>query len=348
MTPTRQPRANISPLVWLVFCVSALLTGCGQSSTKPTEVVVYTALDRQMSEPILVRFEKETGVKVRPVYDAEAVKTVGLVNRLLAERNRPVADVFWNNEPMRSIDLAQQGLAEPYKSPQAEGIPSAFKDPDGLWTGFAARARVIIVNTRLIPDTAGQPTRVEDLIDPKWKGRACFAKPLFGTTATQAAAMWARDAKAAEAFWTAAKANAAMLAGNAMVRDAVANGEYAWGLTDTDDAVEALMDGKPVRIVYPKGGPEGSGALLIPNSLMLVKGGPNPEGGKKLIDYLLSAPIEEALAKGRGAQVPLRPGLPWPSALPLLEPDAILNPDWKAVHRGLAPSREFLATMVGS
>ena len=69
---------------------------------KAEQVVVYTSLDQIFSEPVLREFEKETGIKVRAVYDVEATKTTGLVNRLIAEKNNPQADVFWNSEVGRS------------------------------------------------------------------------------------------------------------------------------------------------------------------------------------------------------------------------------------------------------
>jgi hypothetical protein len=45
------------------------------------EVVVYTALDRQFSEPILSEFTAKTGIEARAVYDTESTKTVGLAIR---------------------------------------------------------------------------------------------------------------------------------------------------------------------------------------------------------------------------------------------------------------------------
>ena len=42
-----------------------------------------------------------------------------------------------------------------------------------------------------------------------------------------------------------------------------------------------------------------------PNTLSLVKGAPNPENGRKLIEYLLSPAVETALANGPSAQIPL-------------------------------------------
>jgi iron(III) transport system substrate-binding protein len=137
---------------FLLITCAAALAGCSGDEAKPAgkatpkrtrrEVIVYTALDRQFSEPILKEFEERTGIEVRPVFDAEAVKTVGLVNRIIAERARPQCDVFWNNEVLRSIQLNREGVVEAYVSPSAADIPDKFKDPTGAWTGFAARARV--------------------------------------------------------------------------------------------------------------------------------------------------------------------------------------------------------------
>src|SRR5215469_11675352 len=109
-------------------------------------VVVYVSHDQVFSEPILRDFEKDTGVKVRAIYDTEETRSAGAMNRLIAEKNNPQADVYWANEPIRAGVLRQRGIAAPYVSPSAQGIPASFKDPNGNWTGFAARARVFIVN----------------------------------------------------------------------------------------------------------------------------------------------------------------------------------------------------------
>ncbi|MDX1973773.1 MAG: extracellular solute-binding protein, partial [Candidatus Sumerlaeia bacterium] len=236
----------------LLLLIAVFAFGCGQTASDAPKVVVYTALDREFSEPILKDFEAQTGIAVEAVYDTEAVKTVGLVNRLIAECDRPTADIFWNNEILRSLQLKRMGLTTPYSVENAEGIPAELKDPEGHWVGFASRARVILVNTDLLPNEADHPTRVEDLLDPKWKGKAGFAKPLFGTTSTHAAVLWAeRGGPATTAFFTQALENAEMYPGNAQVRDAVDAGEIVWCLTDTDDAYGALVDGKPVRMIYP-------------------------------------------------------------------------------------------------
>ncbi len=125
--------------------IAALVWRFLPGAQTPT-VVAYVSHDQVFSEPILKDFEKETGIKVRAVYDTEEAKSTGAMNRLIAEKNNPQADVYWANEPIRAEVLRQRGIAAPYVSPNAAGIPAAYKDPNGYWTGFAARARVLIVN----------------------------------------------------------------------------------------------------------------------------------------------------------------------------------------------------------
>lgn len=295
----------------LIVTLLAFLSGCErqalqQTEPAPDEVVVYTALDRQFSEPILADFTAQTGIKVRPVYDTESTKTVGLVNRIRAEADRPRCDVFWNNEILNTLRLKNEGLLQPCQPAQAENYPTRYRDAGGYWHGFAARARVIIVNTDLVrPDE--MPTSVNDLAAPKWKSRAGIAKPLFGTTASHVACLFALlgQEKARELLHSFKQNDVQIVAGNKTCAEMVAAGRLAFGLTDTDDAIIEVEAGKPVAIVFPDGSDDQMGTLLLPNTLALIRNCPHPEAGKRLIDYLLSPEIEARLAKGPSAQIPL-------------------------------------------
>ncbi len=297
-------------LAVLALLAGLLAAGCGRS--RAGEVVVYTSEDQVFSEPILKEFEKQSGVAVRAVYDTEETKSAGVALRLLAERDRPQADVFWANEPLRPVMLERQGVLAPYESPNARGIPARYRDSAGHWTGFAARARVILYNTRQVgPEEA--PTSVRDLIDPRWKGRAGLANPLFGTATTQVAALFTLwGDQATKKFLDAVKANAVkIVASNGEARDLVAAGELAWAVVDTDDANVAIRQRKPVVVVYPD--QHGMGTLVMPNAVALVKNAPHPEPGKRLVDYLLSRGVEERLAASEAAQMPLHSGVPVPA-----------------------------------
>ena len=280
------------------------LSGCLGSS--PDEVVVYSALDKEFSEPILQKLEEESGIKPLPKYDQESNKTVGLANEIIQQARRQRCDIFWNNEILHTLRLEKKGLLEVYRSPLADQYPAQFVSSNNTWHGFAARARVLIVNTEMLPEVSDRPTSVLDLADPKWKGNCGIAKPLFGTTATHAAVLFAEwGEQRATKFLTDVAGNAVVEGGNKQVAINVARGRYAFGITDTDDAIIELEQGKPVAIVFPDQGEQEMGAMLIPNTLCIIKGGPNTERAKQLVDLLLDKDVEEALAAGSSAQVPL-------------------------------------------
>src|ERR1700689_3544077 len=149
----------------LLACAALLWAGCGKSG--PPTVVVCTSQDEVFAEPIFREFETQTGIQVRPVYDSEAVKTVGLVNRLLAETNNPQCDVFWNNEEFRTRQLLAHGV---------------FRDTNA-WAELGYRSRRMVINTNLLP-LAKAPKNFSDVTNAIWRGKVALAYPLFGTTST--------------------------------------------------------------------------------------------------------------------------------------------------------------------
>jgi iron(III) transport system substrate-binding protein len=292
-----------------VLATILLVAGCTPNNeTASRKIVVYTALDREFSEPVLNTFAKESGIQVFAKYDAESTKTVGLTSAIIAEAKQPRCDVFWNNEILNTLRLEKAGLLEAYRSPAAEAFDAQWKSPEGTWHGFAARARVLLVNKNLAP-ASEKPQSIEDLAGEKWRGKTGIAKPLFGTTATHAACLFAHwgDDKTKD-FFRRLKANEVqILGGNKRVAEAVAAGRLAFGLTDTDDAMIEVEKGMPVEIVFPDSQPDELGTLFIPNTVAIIKGSPHPEAARKLVDYLLSPMVEKTLAECPSAQIPLNP-----------------------------------------
>lgn len=267
----------------------------------------YTSVDQVFSEPVFQYCESINVPSVRGLFDTEEMKSTGVLNRLLAEAKHPRADVFWSGDPVRVFTLLNKGLVEPYLSDNAQGLPSQFKDAKGLWTGFAARARVLLVNTDIVPVNA-LPESVEDLIAPQWKKKTAIANPLFGTTTMHFAALFAHyGQQRGEEFLQQLLENQTIVASsNGEVKRLVVSGEVAWGLTDTDDAQQAVASGAPVRVVYPD--QKGMGTVVMPSVVVLVKNAPHPAAGKRLIDCLLSGEVEKRMAEN-GAHMPLRTGV---------------------------------------
>ena len=217
-------------LLLIAITAAFLVSSVGCIPKNEAEVVVYAALDREFSEPILDSFTEQTGVQVLAKYDVESDKTVGLVNAIIAESARPRCDVFWNNEILHTLRLQKQGLLDVYHSPNATPIPAPFRDGDGHWTGFAARARVLIVNEELIGDKI-RPTSVFDLAAEEWKDQCAMAKPLAGTTYTHAACLFEMlGEEPAKELLSGIKQNARIVASNKQVAKSVARGQVAFGI----------------------------------------------------------------------------------------------------------------------
>jgi iron(III) transport system substrate-binding protein len=300
-------------LGWLVL-LTLLCAGCGS----PHRVVLYCAQDREFAEQALADFTRSSGWEVAPKFDTEADKSVSLYLEIVSERNRPRCDVFWNNEILSTIRLERQGLLEPYATPSAEPYPPSARARDHSWHAFAARARVLLVNRDLLRE-ADWPRSLLDLTEPRFAGRVVMAKPQFGTSATQAACLFeVLGPDKGREYYLGLKNNGVQIApGNKQVAEWVGRGRSpdgrpaAVGITDTDDAIAEVKAGRPVALLFPDR--EGStayprmGTLFIPNTVALLKGAPHADGGRKLIDFLLSPEVEAALAESASHQIPINP-----------------------------------------
>jgi len=282
-------------LLNLIFA-AVILAGCTNDEAT-NEVIVYTSVDQHYSEPLFEQFQADTGIRVRAVHDVEANKTTGLVNRIISERARPKADIFWNGEFSQTMLLGKQGLLEAYRSPQSGR--ALWNDPLNRWAAFGGRVRVLIINPEAMGDRP-MPDSIFDLGDDRWPAdKVGLALPLFGTTATHAAGLWSHlgpDA-AIDYFMRLKYRGVQFLDGNSVVRDRVASGDLWFGLTDSDDACGAAAMGKPITIRYPDQQQDGMGTMVIPNSVALIAGGPNAGNARKFIDYLLGKKSEELLSR---------------------------------------------------
>lgn len=289
-----------------LICLSIGLTfsaGCSDERTAngdgdaPT-VVLYTAIDRPYAEQIVADFERETGIKVQLKTDAEATKTTGLATALVAERDNPQADVWWNNEIFHTVNVAGEGVLEPYEPATASEIAEEWRHPGNLYTPVALRARVLVVNADpLNAQLLADVDDLQDLADPKLKGKVAMATPRFGTTGGHVASLYQiwGDAEA-DAFFLKLRGNEiSLLGGNATVVDYVASGQMLAGLTDNDDVAHAQAQNKPVRMIVPNQDDGELGTLLIPTTVAVIKGAPNPDNARKLADYLTRREVEQKL-----------------------------------------------------
>lgn len=299
VSPAPAPRRGWSP-GWLYAFIGVGFLGLLLSTRSSKGVVLYCAQDQVFAEPLLAEFTAKTGIRVKPVFDSEAVKTVGLANRLLAERGHPVCDVYWGNEEFRARQLAAAGIFVPTNG----------------WAAFGHRSRCLVVRTNASgkPDEALVPPRtLVELTNAACRGRVSMAFPLFGTTATHLLALRQHWGESNWLAWCRAFAsNKPFLEeGNSQVVRRVARGEAWVGLTDSDDIDAGQREGLPVAALPPF-----AETLLIPNTVALVAkpGGASPEA-LRLFAFLQSPAVTSALQQAGALETQLTP-------------EAGLHPDW--------------------
>ncbi len=272
---------------------------------------------------------------MQPVFDSEAGKTTGLVRRLLAERDAPRCDVWWSGEIFGTIELARADALAAYVSPAAADLPSGWSDRDGRWTGVAARARVLAFDTRRAK-AEDMPRTWRELGEPRWASQLALANPQFGTTRGHVAAMFARygELETRRMLQAFRDAGAQLADGNGHAVRLVAAGSAAIAMTDTDDVWVAQSRGQPIDLVYPALD-AGQPPVWIPCTVAVLRGARNSSNARRLVDFLVSAACEEALARSTSRNVPLRPtirdtiGYTGPTPQPL---------DWEAAADALQPS----------
>ncbi|MBL8763502.1 MAG: substrate-binding domain-containing protein [Phycisphaerae bacterium] len=305
---------------------SAALPACAPSVSHatPDDIVLYSSVDGEIIRPLLDAWHARpgNGERVRLLGDTEATKTTGLMRRVLDERPAPRADVWWSNELLATVRLAREGALQSFTCAGAErdaewaggGWPGAFRARDATWYAFACRARAIVSSSSRLRETE-RPRVLGDLAAPRLRGRVGLARPAFGTTRAQMALLLSVHGEGPFTRWleSLARNGTRLYDGNSAVVRAVSRGELDAALTDTDDALAGIRNGWKVALGVPRhelpGSPARAGELLIPNSVGLVRGGPNPAGGRAFLAFVLSGEVERRLAADASAHRPIRPSL---------------------------------------
>ena len=287
--------------------VPLFICGCEKSD----EVVLYTSIDEPVARPIVQEFEHQTGIRVRLVTDSEATKTVGLAERLRAEKPNPQADVWWGNEPFNTINLADEGVLAAYDSPAAKDVPARFKDAAHRWASVGLRARVLAVYEQ-IPTTQPWTFRSDPSVRHMISGSgypSAIAKPTAGTTGGHVSALyvlWGEQKFDQFVRDVAAGGHVMVLGGNSVVAENVGRGTAWVGLTDNDDVTAAQSEGGKLTALLPD--QKTFGTLAIPSTVAMVAGAMHGSEARRLIDYLLSPAVERRLIDAKFAGWSVRAG----------------------------------------
>lgn len=253
--------------------------------------------------PIYVApFEKEQGVKVEIV----RLSAGEAYARIKAESNNPQATIWYGGPINEFISAAKEGLLQAYNSPEGEKLDPKFKDPQGLWYGIYFGAIGFACNTEFFKSRNLEfPSSWQDLLSPKLKKEIAVAYPYSSGTAYIILATLVQLMGENKAFEYMKELDKNILnynrSGSAAANQA-GRGEVAVGICFAQDILRASSKGYKCEFVAPI---EGTGYEI--GGVALLKNAPNPELGKKFIDYALSTKHQDLYAQSNTFRVALNP-----------------------------------------
>lgn len=223
------------------------------------------------------------------------------LTRLRNEKANPQFDIWWGGPIDSFVAAKQEGLIEPYKSPNAANIidPKLMKDPEDYWIGIYVGSLGFATNTK--QTAIKPPTSFDDLIKPELKGQIVIAHPATsGTSYTFLCTVL--QIKGEKDGWEYVKKFAQNVlmwtkSGAAPVQN-VGKGEAAVGVVFSHDIVKGIDDDKlPLALTFPG---EGTGYEI--GGMGIVKGAKNPELAKAWYDWALEPKVQELGKKYKAYQ----------------------------------------------
>lgn len=244
-------------------------------------------------------FTKETGIQVNWV----RLGSGETYARIRAEAANPRADVWWGGTLDPHIQAKQDGFLEQYVSIYADQIDEQFVDPEGYWHGMYVGILGFSVNKQVLDMLdLPVPTTWAELVDPMYKDLVLMPSPETSGTAYTVLASLIQLMGEDEAFEYLKKLHKNIpeypKSGGAPISRA-ALGEVAIGINFIHDTIKFMKEGQPIIPVIPT---DGTGYEV--GGLSIIKGAPNLEAAKKLVDWTLTARAQELAAPTGSYQLP--------------------------------------------
>ena len=253
-----------------------------------TQVVLYSANDDTVNKLVVDGFKKETGITVNVISTGSGV----LFRRIASEAANPQGDVVWGVSS--ALLKLNTKFFQPYAVKDREAVPAEYRDANNLWIGTNLQIVTINQNTKAI-DAASGPKTWADLLDPKWKGKIAYTDPANSgfsyAAATVLLSYWGEN----DAGWkklSSLIANTKVLNRSTLVFEGNGSGEYPLGISLEYAGLLWAHNGAPVSVTYPT---EGTAALA--EGAAIIKGGPDQDAARKLVDYLAAKSTQEMLLK---------------------------------------------------
>lgn len=333
-------KKRISAIV-LAGMVAASLAGCqsgattstagaetsGTQETQSTQlsgaITLYTSQPEADVQALIEGFnEKWPDIQV----DVFRSGTEEVVSKVLAEKQAGsvLADVLLVADNVTFETLKQQDMLMAYESPELEGIPEEYIDPDFMYTGTKVITTGIAYNTELM-STA--PTSFAELTGDAYTNNMIMPSPLYSGAAAYNLGVITRTEGMGWDYYQALKDNGITVdKGNGAVQNAIVAGDKACGLLADYMAIRSKNDGAPVEFVYPS---EGSPAVTEPIGIASTTD--TPELAKVFVDYVLSE--EGQTLTSEIGYTPVKTGVAVPEGLKSIDEFELMSWDVNELYQ---------------
>ena len=256
----------------------------------PGSLVIYSGRSESLIAPVIRQFQEATGIDVQVKYGGSSA----IAATLQEEGENSPADIFWSQEPGALAALSPR--FKPLPSDVSLAVPEWARAADGTWVGITGRARVVIHSTELNEDEL--PKSVEELTEPKWKGRVGWApnNASFRVMVTAMRHLWGEE-KAHEWLEGMLANDVREYHKNTPIVDAVGKGEVDIGLVNhyyLHRFIAERGDGFGARNLFLKDA--GPASLVMVAGSGILKTGPNPENAELFLRFLLSQVAQQYFA----------------------------------------------------
>ena len=281
-------------------------------------LVIYSGRSESLVAPIIDQFRRASGIDVRVKYGG----TSEIAATIQEEGGNSPADVFWAQDPGALGALAP--MLSPLPDDVTAAVPQWARHDEGRWVGISGRARVVVYNTDLADGEL--PQSLEDLTDPKWKGRVGWPpnNASFRVMITAMRQTWGED-RTREWLEGMLANDVKVFPKNTPIVAAAGAGEVDVGLVNhyyLHRFIAAEGDGFGARNLYLNDG--GPGSLIMVAGAGVLETAANPENAEKFVRFLLSTVAQQYFAAST-FEYPLVEGVKTHHLLPPLE--ELASPD---------------------
>ena len=334
-----RPLLSLAPALLALGCgdtppPSAAPDAPAEATVEAPTVTIYSGRGESLVGPLLATVEAETGVKVSVQYGG----TAELATRLLAEGEASPADVFLAQDPGHLGALAARGVLAPLSDATLSQVSPAYRDDGGRWIGTSGRLRTLVIHSGRVPE-AERPSSLEDLADPRWKGRLGWApgNGSFQAHVSALRSLWGDDKTRTWLQGVAANAPTVYPKNSPQVEAAGAGAiDVGW----VNHYYLYKFDHAALGVTNHSFAPGDAGNLMMLAGAGVRAGSPHPAAAEKVVSFLVSEKAQQYFAQ-ETKEYPTRPGVAPHPEVPAIAPETLAKVP-QAALADVGPTRALL------